>query len=68
MPLTDAEELKLSEYFELYGIKPSRQERVRTIARMSSDEHSIKEIYAEVKGSMGDRIDHRSKLRRWGVW
>lgn len=68
MPLTDAEELKLSEYFELYGIKPSRQERVRTIARMSSDEHSIKEIYAEVKGSMGDIIEHRSKLRRWGVW
>ena len=68
MPLTDAEELKLSEYFELYGIKPSRQERVRTIARMSSDEHSIKEIYAEVKGSMGDLIEHRSKLRRWGLW
>lgn len=68
MTLTDAEEHKLSEYFELYGIKPSRQERVRTIARMSSDEHSIKEIYAEVKGSMGDLIEHRSKLRRWGVW
>lgn len=68
MPLTDAEELKLSEYFELYGIKPSIQERVRTIARMSSDEHSIKEIYAEVKGSVGDLIEHRSKLRRWGVW
>lgn len=68
MPLTDAEELKLSEYFELYGIKPSRQERVRTIARMSSDEHSIKEIYAEVKGGMGDLIEHRSKLRRWGEW
>lgn len=68
MPLNPAEELKLSEYFELYGIKPSRQERVRTIARMSSDEHSIKEIYAEVKGSMGDLIEHRSKLRRWGVW
>lgn len=68
MPLNPAEELKLSEYFELNGIKPSRQERVRTIARMSSDEHSIKEIYAEVKGSMGDLIEHRSKLRRWGVW
>jgi hypothetical protein len=68
MPLTDAEELRLSEYFELYGIKPSRQERVRTIARMSSNGHSIKEIYAEVKGSMVDLIEHRSKLRRWGVW
>jgi hypothetical protein len=68
MTLTDAEELKLYEYFELYGIKPSRQERVRTIARMSSNGHSIKEIYAEVKGSMGDLIEHRSKLRRWGVW
>jgi len=68
MPLTDAEELKLSEYFELYGIKLSRHERVRTIARMSSNGHSIKEIYAEVKGSMGDLIEHRSKLRRWGVW
>lgn len=68
MPLTDAEELKLYEYFELYGIKPSRQERVRTIARMSSNGHTIKEIYAEVKGSMGDLIEHRSKLRRWGVW
>lgn len=68
MTLTDAEEHKLSEYFELYGIKPSRQERVRTIARMSREGHSIKEIYAEVKGSMGDLIEHMSKLRRWGVW
>lgn len=68
MPLTDAEEHKLSEYFELYGIKPSRYDRVRTIARMSREGHSVKEIYAEVKGSMGDLIEHRSKLRRWGVW
>ena len=68
MSLTEADELKLSAYFQMYGIKPSRQERVRTIARMSSNGHSIKEIYAEVKGNMGDLIEHRSKLRRWGVW
>jgi len=68
MPLPDAEELKLSAYFQMYGIKPSRQERVRTIARMSREGHSIKEIYAEVKGNMGDLIEHMSKLRRWGVW
>jgi hypothetical protein len=68
MPLTDAEELKLSAYFQMYGIKESRYDRVRTIARMSREGHSIKEIYAVVKGSMGDLIEHRSKLRRWGVW
>lgn len=68
MPLADAEELKLSEYFELYGIKPSRQERVRTIARMSSDEHSIKEIYAEVKGCKGEVVEIRSKGRRQGAY
>lgn len=68
MPLTSSEEVKLSEYFQMYGINKPMQKRVRQIAEMSNAGHSIKEIYAEVKGSMGDLIEHRGKLRRWGVW
>ncbi len=52
----------------MYGVKKTTQVRVRQIAEMSGRGCSIKEIYAEVKGGMGDLIEHRSKLRRWGVW
>lgn len=68
MPLNPAEELKLSEYFKLYGISKYTQVKVRQIAEMSKDGSSIKNIHAVVGGSIGNLTEHRGKLRRWGVW
>lgn len=68
MPLSPSEELKLSEYFKLYGISKYMQGKVRQIAEMSKNGSSIKEIHSRVGGSIGNLAEHRGKLRRWGVW
>lgn len=68
MPLTPFEEIKLQKYFEDYSIPACQRDRIRTIAEMSKDEVSIKDIRQAVRSSFNFVGECRSKLRRRGVY
>lgn len=68
MPLTEIEELKLSQYFQDKNIPETQQNRIREIANMSKEGVTIKEIRAALRSSFDFVSEHRMKLRRAGVW
>lgn len=68
MTLTPLEETRLQNYFKECKVPDYKHERIRTIAEMSKDNASIKEIRRALRTSFNFVEEYRSKLRRRGVY